>query len=224
MAMSSQPRRSFHEQLEALTRAIFDMGTLVEDRVRQAVQALKTLDFTLAHQIVEGDTEVNQLEVDIEQQCLQLLALQQPMASDLRTISTALKLVTDLERIGDHAKDIARVTLRLQGQTLLKPLIDIPRMAELACRMIRQGLSAYADRDAELARETIILDSQVDVLYQQVFRELLTYMIEDPRHIGQGTQLLFVGSHLERVADHATNLNEWVIFMVTGQHYQDRAE
>jgi len=217
--MPHEPRRSFHEQLDELTRSVFDMGVLVEDRVRESVRALKEGDYGLAEDIIEGDIDVNNLEVEIEQKCFELLALQQPLASDLRAITTGLKIVTDLERIGDHAKDISRVTLRLQGKKLMKPLIDIPRMQEVACRMIRQALSAYIDRDATLAQETIGLDAQVDALYEQIFRELVTYMLEDPRNTSQGAQLLFVGSHLERVADHATNLNEWVIFMVTGEHY-----
>ncbi|HHY93027.1 MAG TPA: phosphate signaling complex protein PhoU, partial [Firmicutes bacterium] len=164
-----------------------------------------------------GDDLIDTMELDIENRCLRLLALQQPMASDLRVIGTALKIVTDLERMADHASDIAKVTIRLQGQPLIKPLVDIPRMATIARQMTRQSLDAFVQRDVNMALAMIESDHEVDHLYSQIFRELLTYMMEDPRTIQQATYLLFVGMYLERIADHATNLGEWIIYMVTGE-------
>lgn len=213
-------RNSFHGELEELQAEILKMGGIVEEAIDRAVHSLSNQDVALARQVIDDDDVVDDLEIAIEKRCLNILALQQPVAGDLRVVGTALKIVTDLERMADHASDIAKVTVRLEGQPLIKPLIDIPRMAELAQRMTREALTSYVRRDQELARRMIQLDDSVDHLYGQIFRELLVYMMEDPRTIRQATYLLFVAQYLERVADHATNLGEWVIFMVTG----DRVE
>lgn len=210
-------RQTFHQQLDDLRNDILKMGVIVEATIRDAVKSLAEKDLALAQRVVEGDDMVDALELEIEKRCLHLLALQQPMASDLRVIGTALKIITDLERMADHASDIAKVTIRLDGQPLIKPLIDIPRMAEITGGMIRDALRAYASRDDKLALEMIGRDDTVDHLYGQIFRELLTFMIEDPRTIKQATYLLFVAQYLERIGDHATNLGEWVIYMVTGE-------
>jgi len=193
------------------------MGTVVEEAIERSVRSLAEQDTALAQAVIDGDDQADELELDIEQRCLALFALQQPMATDLRSIGTALKIVTDLERMADHATDIAKVTLRLAGQPLIKPLIDIPRMAAIAQTMVREALSAYVNRDADLAYNMIARDDEVDHLYSQIFRELLTYMLEDPRTVQQATYLIFVSKYLERIADHATNLGEWVIYMVTGE-------
>ncbi len=213
-------RNSFHGELEELQAEILRMGGIVEEAIDRAVRSLSNQDVALARQVIDDDDVVDDLEIAIEKRCLNILALQQPVAGDLRVVGTALKIVTDLERMADHASDIAKVTVRLEGQPLIKPLIDIPRMAELAQRMTREALTSYVRRDQELARRMIQLDDSVDHLYGQIFRELLVYMMEDPRTIRQATYLLFVAQYLERIADHATNLGEWVIFMVTG----DRVE
>ena len=210
-------RKSFHEELERLQHDLLRMGTAVEEAISNAVRSLKEKNLDLAQRVVDEDRIVDDMQIDIEQRCLGLLALQQPMARDLRAIGTALKIVTDLERMADHAQDIAKVALRLQGQTYIKPLIDVPRMAEIAQKMVRQALDAYVNKDAAAAYEMTKYDDEVDSLYGQVFRELLTYMMEDPSTIRQATHFLFVASHLERVADHATNLGEWVIYMITGE-------
>lgn len=210
-------RHSFHDQLTDLQQDILKMGTLVQEAIHKAVRSLAQKDLNLAQEVIEGDDRVDDMELDIEKRCLQLLALQQPMAIDLRTIGTALKIVTDLERMADHATDIAKVTIRLGGEPLIKPLVDIPRMAELAQMMVHEAIHAYVDRDHQQALKMIELDDEVDHLYGQIFRELLTYMMEDPKTIKQATHLLFVASHLERIADHATNLGEWIIYMVTGE-------
>ncbi len=210
-------RSSFHQELEELQQDILRMGTLVEERIGQSVRSLESGDMQTAQEIVDGDDDVDAMQVDIETRCLEIIALQQPMASDLRIVGTAIKIVGDLERIGDHAVDIAKVTLRIAGEPLMKPLIDIPRMADLAQRMTRDALRAYVRRDPDAAHELLRTDDQVDHLYSQVLRELLVYMMEDPRTIHQATHLLFVAQHLERVADHATNLGEAVIYMVSGE-------
>ena len=210
-------REAFHDQLEQLQSELLHMGTVVEEAIERSVRSLAEQDTALAQAVIDGDDQADELELDIEQRCLALFALQQPMATDLRSIGTALKIVTDLERMADHATDIAKVTLRLAGQPLIKPLIDIPRMAAIAQTMVREALSAYVNRDADLAYNMIARDDEVDHLYSQIFRELLTYMLEDPRTVQQATYLIFVSKYLERIADHATNLGEWVIYMVTGE-------
>ncbi len=210
-------RKSFHTELQELQADILHMATLVADAIERAVRSLKERDVPLAQEVVAQDDILDNLQIDIENRCLNLLALQQPMASDLRLIGTALKIVTDLERMGDHAVDIAGVTIRLGGQELIKPLVDIPRMAEVAETMIQDAVRAYVDHDATLAAQLAQRDQEVDHLYSQVFRELLTYMMEDPRKINQGLYLILVASYLERIGDHATNLAEWIVYMVTGE-------
>ncbi|MHB9145895.1 MAG: phosphate signaling complex protein PhoU [Symbiobacteriia bacterium] len=213
-------RETFHEQLEELQKQLLHMGTMVEEAVERAVRSLSDQNIALAQAVIDGDDAIDDLELDIEQRCMTLFALQQPMAADLRSIGTALKIVTDLERMADHAVDIAKVTKRLEGQPLIKPLIDIPRMAAIAGMMIHDALSSYVNRDTDLAYAMIARDDEVDHLYSQIFRELLTYMLEDPRTTQQATYLILVGKYLERIADHATNLGEWVIYMVTGERQE----
>lgn len=193
------------------------MGIMVEQTIFDAVKSLKERNESLAQQVIDNDDAIDGLQIEIEDFCLRLLALQQPMASDLRVISTAMKIVNDMERMADHATDIAKVTIRISGQPLIKPLIDIPRMAEIAQRMLREALDAYVRRDVSQVDRLIDYDHEVDGLYQQIFRELLVFMMEDPRTIRQSTQLLFVARHLERIADYATNLGEMVYYMVKGE-------
>ncbi|MDF2876664.1 MAG: phoU, partial [Sporomusa sp.] len=171
----------------------------------------------LARRVMDFDDIIDQMEVDIEDKCMVLIARQQPMARDLRVIGTGLKITTDLERMGDHAYDIAKITLGLANQELIKPLVDIPRMAQMSQKMLKDALDAYTTLDIPLAEQVCLNDDEVDDLYYQVFRELLTYMMEDPKTITQATQLIFVARYLERIADHATNIAEWTIYLVTGQ-------
>ena len=210
-------RKSFQQELEELKEQVLKMGTQVESAIAWAVKSLADKDPNLARKVIDEDDLVDEMQHVIEDRCLSMLALQQPMAGDLRTIGTALKIVTDLERIGDHAVDIARVTIALEGQPLIKPLIDIPRMAFLAQRMIHEVLTAYVKRDVAMAYSLKPLETEVDDLYQQVFRELLLIMMANPSTIRQATHLLFVAMYLERVADHATNVTEWVIYLVCGK-------
>jgi phosphate transport system protein len=159
----------------------------------------------------------DQMLIDLEQRCLQLMALQQPLAGDLRAIGTALKIVTDLERMADHATDIARVTMNLEGETLFRELIDIPQMAQQVQVMTREALEAWVNRDVERARQMIALDDKVDALYRMAFDDLLALMQNEPRRVRQATYLILVAMYLERVGDHATNLGEWTIYQATGE-------
>ncbi len=215
-------RQGYNQELEALRKEILEMGTLVSQAITDAVQSLSKQDMELAQRVMAGDDQIDNLEIDIEDKCMVLIARQQPLARDLRIIGTGLKITTDLERMGDHAFDIAQITLRIGKQPLIKPLVDIPRMAEMAQKMLRDSLDAYINMDISLAEQVCLDDDNVDHLYQQVFRELLTFMMEDPHTIGQATQIIFVARYLERIADHATNIAEWIIYLVTGQRMRKK--
>ncbi|MBC7341986.1 MAG: phosphate signaling complex protein PhoU [Clostridia bacterium] len=210
-------REGFQNSLVELQKDILRMGSLVEEAIARAVEALKKQDMALANSVIESDRVIDDLELEIEDKCMKLIATQQPMAKDLRRISAAFKMVTDLEKMGDHASDIAKATRRIGNQPLIKPLIDIPRMAELSQKMVKDSLDAYVNENPELAYAVAQDDDMVDHLHSQVFRELLTYMMEDPRTINQATYLLFISHYLERIADHATNIGERVIYLVTGE-------
>ncbi len=210
-------RQTFEHELEELFQDILYMGGLVKKTIQQAVNSLKKHDLEEAQEVIENDDIIDDLELKIEEKCMSLIARQQPMAKDLRRIGTALKIITDLERIADHSSDIAKITLRIGEEPHIKPLVDIPRMANIAQEMVNKALEAFIDEDVELAYEVCNLDDEVDHLHNQIFRELLTYMLEDAKNIKQGTLLLFVSSSLERIGDHATNLGEWLIYMVTGK-------
>lgn len=210
-------RQSFDQELESLRKDLQIMGTMVSEAIQDAVQSLAKQDEALARQVIAGDDTIDKLEQDIEDKCMVLIARQQPMAKDLRIIGTGLKITTDLERMGDHAYDIANVTLRLANQPLMKPLVDIPRMANRVQKMLSDSLEAYVNLDIALAEKICQADDEVDNLCQQVFRELLTFMMESPRTISQAMQLIFVARFLERIGDHCTNIAEWTIYLVTGQ-------
>ena len=215
-------RHSYEQELAHLQQSLLEMGQTVAIAIDRAVAALASQDTAMARQVLEGDDAVDQWQIDIEDRCMILIARQQPMARDLRIIGTGLKITTDLERIGDHAYDIAKITLELADQPLIKPLVDIPRMAQMAQKMLKESLDAYIRQDVALAEQICLDDDNVDDIYYQVFRELLTYMMEDPRNIGQATQLLFVARYLERIADHSTNVAEWVIYLVTGERLRTK--
>ena len=207
-------QRHFHEELDALKRTLLAMGGLVEDQIRRVMSALLERDGDLAQEVIERDRQVNAYDVEIDEKCVELLALYQPTAGDLRFITTAMKIVTDLERIGDQAVNIAQRALELNREPQLKPYIDLPRMAEKAQRMVKESLDAYVGRDTELARRVCGEDSDVDALKEQIFRELLTFMMDDARTIPRAIRLVLISRFLERVADHATNIAEMVVYMV----------
>jgi phosphate transport system protein len=206
--------RHFHEELDGLKQTLLAMGAMVEDQIRRVMRALVERDEALARDVIERDREVNTYDVEIDEKCVELLALYQPTAGDLRFITTAMKIVTDLERIGDQAVNIAQRAIELNEEPQLKPYIDLPRMADKAQQMVKDALDSFVSRDTTLAREVCGRDSEVDALKEQVFRELLTYMIADPKTIARSIRLILVSRFLERVADHATNIAEMVIYMV----------
>lgn len=210
-------RASFQQSLEELQRDMCKMGSLVEEMITDAIKSLTKQDVELAEAVLKKDKIVNQLDLEIEDRCMKLLATQQPMGKDLRQIGVTFKIIKDLERIADHACDIAKTAKRIGTEPLIKPLIDIPRMAELAKRMVKKSLDSYVAEDVVLAEEIKHDDDQVDNLHNQIFRELLTVMMENPKTINQAAYLLFISSSLERIGDYATNICESVIFLVTGE-------
>jgi phosphate transport system protein len=217
-------RHHFEEELQALKERLLHMGGLVEERAHQAVLALMERRGDLAEKVISGDREVNELQIEIDDRALKLLALQQPMAKDLRLITAAMKINADLERIGDQAVNIAENALKIIGHPPLKPLIDIPRMADLAEAMTRDSLDSFVKKDAALARSVLVRDDDVDQLKDHVFRILLTYMMADPGTIERALGLILVSRNLERVADHATNIAEDVIFLVEAKDVRHHHE
>ncbi len=216
--------RHFERELEALKEQLLLMGGRAEGMVLKAVEALRRLDTGLAQEIFADDRVIDRMEIDIEERCVRLLALQQPMARDLRFITAALKINNDLERVGDHAVNIAGSVERLADQPLLKPLVDIPRMASLANGMLAEALDLFVRRDAEGARRLCARDDEVDALNQQVFRELVSFMVEDPTTITRAMELILVARNLERVADLATNVAEEVVFIAEARVIKHHAE
>src|SRR5512146_650434 len=210
-------QRHFHEELDALKQTLLAMGGLCEDQIRRVMKALLDRDDELAQEVIDGDRQVNAYDVEIDEKCVELLALYQPTAGDLRFITTAMKIVTDLERMGDQAVNIAQRVLELNHEPQLKPYIDLPRMAERAQRMVKESLDAFVARDTALARQVCGEDAEVDALKEQIFRELLTFMMADPRTIPRAMRLILISRFLERVADHATNIAEMVVYLVEGK-------
>jgi phosphate transport system protein len=210
-------QRHFHEELEALKQTLLAMGGLVEDQIRRVMRALTERSDALAQEVIDRDRQVNAYDIEVDETCVNLLALHQPAAGDLRFITTAMKIVTDLERIGDQAVNIAQRALELNREPQLKPYIDLPRMAERAQAMVKDSLDAFVSRDTELARQVCGADAEVDALKEQIFRELLTYMMGDPRTISRAIHLILISRFLERVADHATNIAEMVIYLAEGK-------
>ena len=210
-------RRVCQEQINELLEDLLEMGQMVADSIDRSIQALARQDEDLAQQVIEFDDEINAVQHDIDEKCLVLIATQQPMAGDLRAILSVSNIAAELERIGDYTEGIARLAIKLSGRPLLKPLIDIPRMAEEARRMLMSSLEAFARQDTETAIQIGRADDIVDALYDQVYRELLVFMMDDPRTITQATYLVWVAHNLERIADRTTNIAERVIFMDSGK-------
>lgn len=211
------PREVFERHLRELQDEVLTMGSMVEKSLERAIDALKRRDLNLAQRVVEDDSEIDQKRLEIEEGCINLIATQQPMAGDLRILVAILNLATELERMGDYAEGIGRITLTIGDEPHVKPLIDVPRMSEIAIEMLRGSLKAFMDRDAEAARQISRRDDEVDMLYDQVFRELISFMLEDPGTITRATRLLWVAHKLERIADRTTNICERVVFVVTGE-------
>ncbi|MGM0884424.1 MAG: phosphate signaling complex protein PhoU [Bacillota bacterium] len=209
-------RKDFDKGLEQLHNLLIDMGTYVEKALVESMEALKSVDVDRAKQVITNDPSLNQMEEKITEIGSKLIATQQPVAKDLRRILSAFKIATDLERMGDLSVDIAKVVLRLEGQELIKPLIDLPRMAEIVQLMTYESIQSFIQENVDLAYKMAKDDDQVDALYGQITRELYTLMMENPRNITQASLLTLVGRYLERFGDHATNIGESVVYLVTG--------
>jgi phosphate transport system protein len=210
-------RTTFHKKLREIQDEVLVMGSMVEKAITSSVKALRERDLDLAQQVVTDDLKVNRKRFEIEEKCIQLVATQQPMASDLRTIISVLNIISEVERIGDHAEGIAKIVLMIGDEPPLKPLIDIPRMTEKTTDMLHRSLDAFVKRDANTARKIATEDDDVDNLYDQVFRELLLFMAEDLKTVTRATRLIWVAHNLERSADRVTNICERVVYMVTGK-------
>jgi phosphate transport system protein len=219
--------RHFQEELDILKTRLLEMGGLAEERVRSAVQGLTERDFAQIERVVHGDEPVNALHMEIDDRCLKLLALHQPVAADLRAVMVGVKINTDLERVGDLAVNIAEASKRYATHPPVKRLIDIPRMADIAQAMLRDALDSYVNQDIVLAQHVLNEDDKLDALKTQIFRELLTFMLHDPATIEPSLDLILVSRHLERIGDHATNIAEDVIFLVSARdvrHHAPEAE
>lgn len=211
------PRESFERHLHELQDDVLILGSMVEKAISRSIEALKKRDLELARQVIAGDREIDLKRYEIEEKCTELIITQQPMASDLRIIIAVLYIIVDLERIADHAGGIAKIAIMIGDEPPLKPLIDIPRMAERATDMLHRSLDAFVKHDADAARQISAEDDEIDSLYDQVFRELLVFMMEDPRTVTRATRLIWVAHNLERTADRVTNICERVVFTVTGK-------
>lgn len=211
-------RTYFDRELEELHMDMIKMGTLVEESIDNTIIALKKQDVELARKIFKNDDVIDDMERFIEKRCLNLIARQQPLAKDLRTISAALKIITDMERIADHSSDIAEITIRMAGEKYIKPLIDIPKMAEMAKQMVNRAIDAYVRQDMELATLVCSSDDDVDDLFRKIILELINIMKNDSHAVEQAIDFMFIAKYLERMADHATNIGEWVVYNITGEH------
>jgi phosphate transport system protein len=211
-------RHTFEAGLAVLHEEMIRMVTLVEQSIEQCIDALRTQNAELARRIIDGDDAVDEQEHRIEKLCLELIATQSPLAKDLRTIGAALKIITDLERIADHASDISEITIRMRHEKYIKPLIDLPKMADLTRAMVGRAIRSFVRQDAAMAMEVCRSDDEVDALFTRIVTELAALMKEDPRAVDQAIDLLLIAKYFERMADHATNIGEWVVYSVSGEH------
>ncbi len=209
--------RQKEQDIEALKERLLKMGGAVEESIRKSIVALVERDQKLAIEVIDGDAIINNFDVEIEEECIRFLAIWQPSGSNLRFITTAIKIITDLERMGDLAVDICERAIELNDEPPLKPYIDIPRMAEAAQKMLKDSLDAFVAKDAGLAMKVCAADDYVDNLNRQIFNELLLFMLKDPKNISRAVRLTYITKYLERVADHATNIAEMVVYMVKGK-------
>ncbi|HJX36931.1 MAG TPA: phosphate signaling complex protein PhoU [Dehalococcoidales bacterium] len=210
-------RTTFHKRLREIQDDILVMGSMVSKAIIRSVEALKSRDIIAANQIIADDQGINRKRFEIEENCIELIATQQPMATDLRTITAILNITTEIERIGDYAVGIARIVILIGNEPLLKPLVDIPLMAKKTVDMLDRCLQAFTNRDAEAAKKIAREDDEIDNLYDQIFRELLNIMAEDPKTITRATRLMWTAHNLERAADRVTNICERVVYIVTGK-------
>ena len=211
------PRDTFEKLVDALKADLLNLGAVTGRTIIDGVEALKTRDRVMAQSLIANDMEINRMRYDLEERCYELIATQQPLASDLREIMSILMIAIELERIADHAKNLGEIVIHMGNEPLLKPLIDIPRMAETCEAMLSQVLDAFTRKDAQAARDICARDDELDNLYVQIFRELLTFIMEDSRTVTRALNLLFAAHNLERIGDRITNIGERVIYAATGQ-------
>lgn len=211
------------EEISKLKKMLFEMATSTEEMIAKSIKALKDRNMIMAEEVIKSDSKINQMEIEIDNQCIRILALYHPEAADLRTVSMIMKINSDLERIGDHAVNIAEKSIYLADKPPVKPLIDIPRMAEKAIEMLQESLDAFVNRDAELALTVCKKDDEVDAIEPQIVRELVTYMISDPKTIDRAITLILIARDLERVADLATNIAEDTYYIVSGKTMKHHA-
>lgn len=212
-------RNRFEKELIYLNNELIEMGNLIESSINAAVVALKEQDVELAKRIIENDKEIDEKEKDIEKICLKLILQQQPVAGDLRLISSALKMITDMERIGDQAADICEITIRLAGTPYIKELVHIPQMADVTVKMVKSSIDSFVKKDIELVKEVIRLDDEVDNLFNIIKNELIDIVRENIEHKEQVIDLLMIAKYFERIGDHAENIAEWVYYAIVGEHY-----
>ena len=210
-------RTTFYKRLREIQNDLLTMGSMVETAISRSIEALKERDLDKAEQVIDDDRKINDMRFNIEESCIEIIATQQPIAVDLRVVICVLNIITEIERIGDHAEGIAKIVVMIGDEPPLKPLIDIPRMAEKVNDMLHRSLNALVDRDADAAKKIIAEDDEVDNLYDQLFRQLLMFMAEDPKTITRATRFVWVAHNLERSADRVTNICERVVWMITGK-------
>ncbi len=211
-------RQHYVDDLAELNRAIMKMALKVEDAINASIEALKNKDLDLARKVIDDDDIIDKMEKSLCDQCALIIAREQPVAGDLRHLISGIKIITDLERIADHAVHIAKGTIKMAGEEYIKPLVDIPRMAELSCSMLSRAIGAYVEQEADTAQAIAGEDNLIDQLHHQVVREILTYMLQDSKNIEGGLSLMYMSRFLERTGDHVRNICEWVIFDETGEH------
>mgnify|MGYP001492470691 CR=1 FL=1 len=212
-------RSRFDKELDLLNKELIEMGNLIESSIKAAITALNEQNIELAKRVIENDKEIDDMERSIEQRCLRLLIQHQPVAKDLRFISAALKMITDMERIGDQAADISEISIRLAEETYLKELIHIPQMAEATIKMVKNSIDSFVNRDIILVKKVIAYDDIVDELFDIIKNELVELIIQDINYKEQSIDFLMIAKYLERIGDHAQNIAEWIYFAITGEHY-----
>ncbi len=212
-------RSRFDRELDLLNDMLIEMGNLIESSINAAVSALKEQNVELAKRVIEADNEIDDMEKEIEERCLKLLLRQQPVAKDLRFISSALKMITDMERIGDQAADISEITIMMAGEPYIKDIVHIPQMAEITIKMVKYSIDSFVKRDIDLVKKVIHMDDQVDDLFDIIKNELVDIVRENIEHKEQVVDLLMIAKYFERIGDHAQNIAEWVYYAITGEHY-----
>lgn len=212
-------RSQFDKELELLNEQLIEMGNLIESSIKAAVSALKEQNVELAKRVLESDDQVDDMEKEIEERCLKLLLKHQPVAKDLRLISSALKMITDMERIGDQAADISEITIMMAGKPYIKDIVHIPQMADIAIKMVKYSIDSFVKKDIELIKKVVLMDDEVDDLFDIIKNELVEIVRENIEHKEQAIDLLMIAKYFERIGDHAQNIAEWVYYAITGEHY-----